>query len=79
MDNPSVSEWSLTKEVFAKLLAHLDPDTERAGERYERLRLSLLKFFDWGGAHFPEECADKTFNRVARKLESGEDVRNIAT
>ena len=78
-DNPSVSEWSLTEEAFAKLLAHLDPDTERAGESYERLRLTLMKFFDWRGAHFPEECADETFNRVARKIESGEVVRDIAT
>jgi DNA-directed RNA polymerase specialized sigma24 family protein len=79
MDNPSVSEWALTKEAFAKLLAHLDPDAERAGERYETLRMTLVKFFDWRGAHFPEECADETFNRVARKIESGEVVRDITT
>jgi hypothetical protein len=68
MDNPLVSEWTLTEEAFAKFLAQLDPDTERAGERYETLRLTLVKFFDWRGAHFPEECADETFNRVARKI-----------
>ena len=78
MDNPSVSEWSLTEEAFANFLAHLDPDTERAGERYETLRLALMKFFDWRGAHFPEECTDETFNRVARKIESGEVVHDIA-
>jgi hypothetical protein len=38
-----------------------------------------VKFFDWRGAHFPEECADKTFNRVARKIDSGEAVRDIAS
>ena len=74
-----VSEWTLTEEAFAKFLAKLDPDKERAGERYETLRLTLVKFFDWRGAHFPEECADETLNRVARKIESGEDVRDIAT
>lgn len=79
MNNPSVSDWTLTEEAFAKFLAYLDPDKERAGERYEALRLTLVKFFDWRGAHFPEECADETFNRVARKIESGEAVRDIAT
>jgi hypothetical protein len=44
MDNPSVSNWILTEEAFAKLLAYLDPDKERAGERYETLRLTLVKF-----------------------------------
>jgi len=79
MDTPSVSNWILTEEAFAKFLAYLDPDKERAGERYESLRLTLVKFFDWRGAHFPEECADETFNRVARKIDSGEAVRDIAT
>jgi DNA-directed RNA polymerase specialized sigma24 family protein len=79
MDNPSVSEWSLTEEAFARFLALLDPDTERAGEKYEKLRLTLMKFFDWRGAHFPEECADETFNRVAKKIESGEIVHDITT
>lgn len=79
MNKPSVSEWILTEEAFAKFLAHLDPEKERAGEKYEALRLTLVKFFDWRGAHFPEECADETFNRVARKIDSGEEVRDIAS
>ena len=79
MDNLSVSDWTLTEEAFAKFLAKLDPDKERAGERYEALRLTLVKFFDWRGAHFPEECADETFNRVAKKIDSGEPVRDIVT
>lgn len=81
MDNPSVSgsDWILTEESFAKFLVHLDPDRDRAGEKYETLRLTLVKFFDWRGAHFPEECADETFNRVASKIDSGEIIRDITT
>lgn len=81
MDSPSVSksEWVLTEEAFAKLLAQLDTDPECAGEKYEALRLMLVKFFDWRGAQFPEECADETFNRVARKIEAGEVIRDIAS
>ena len=47
------------------------------GEEYETLRLTLVKFFDWRGARFPEECADETFNRAARKIDSAETVREI--
>ena len=81
MGNPPVSgsEWTLTEDSFAKFLAHLDQDRERAGEKYETLRLTLVKFFDWRGAHFPEDCADATFNRVTSKIDSGEVIRDIAT
>jgi DNA-directed RNA polymerase specialized sigma24 family protein len=81
MDNPSVSgsEWTLTEDSFAKFLAHLDQDRDRAGEKYETLRLMLTKFFDWRGAQFPDECADETFNRVTSKIDSGEVIRDITT
>src|ERR671938_30866 len=62
---------ALTAEAFTKLLARLDPDRERAGEKYEELRRTLVKFFEWRGAPFPEDQADETFNRVARKLDEG--------
>lgn len=75
----SRTEWSLTGEALARFLNCLDPDTERAGEKYESVRLMLLKFFDWRGAHFPEECADETINRVIRKVDEGEMIRDIPT
>ncbi|HEX5733442.1 MAG TPA: sigma-70 family RNA polymerase sigma factor [Blastocatellia bacterium] len=81
MDRSSVSkpEWTLTEESFAKFLDRLAPDRERAGEEYEKLRLMLVKLFDWRGAHFPEECADETLNRVARKIDSGEVIRDMVS
>jgi DNA-directed RNA polymerase specialized sigma24 family protein len=72
-------EWVLTEEAFAKFLNSLDPDPGRAGEKYEYLREALVKFLAWRGAHFPEELVDETFNRVARKLEEGEAVRDVPT
>ncbi len=75
----SKTEWSLTAEAFGKFLACLDPEAERAGEKYEAVRQTLLKFFDWRGAHFPEECADETLNRVIRKIDEGEMIRDIPT
>jgi RNA polymerase sigma factor (sigma-70 family) len=73
------SEWTLTGEALARFLACLDPDADRAGAKYESLRLTLIKFFDWRGAHFPEECADETINRVIRKLDGGDVVRDVET
>jgi len=68
---------ALTSEAFAKFLACLDADGERAGEKYEDLRRTLIKFFEWRGAPFPEEQTDETFNRVARKLNEGIEIKNV--
>jgi DNA-directed RNA polymerase specialized sigma24 family protein len=68
---------ALTTESFAKLLACLDTDRERAGEAYENLRRTLIRFFEWRGAPFPEEHADEALNRLAKRLGEGIEVRNI--
>jgi len=72
------TEWTLTGEAFHRFLSCLDADIERAGAKYEAIRRKLVKSFDWRGAHFPEECADETINRVIRKLETG-SIRDIPT
>jgi DNA-directed RNA polymerase specialized sigma24 family protein len=61
----------LTRESFEILLAQLDPDRERAGELYESIRRRLIRLFEWRGCACPEDLADETFNRVARKLAEG--------
>lgn len=67
----------LTKESLEKLLLWLDEDRKRAGEKYETLRLGLVRFFEWRGCVFPEDHADETIDRVAQKIVQGEEVRNI--
>ena len=67
----------LNAESFARLLDHLDSDRGRAGERYEELRRTLVRFFEWRGAPFPDEHADETFDRVARRLVEGVAIKNI--
>lgn len=67
----------LTAEAFTKLLGRLGEDHERAGEEYENLRRTLIRFFEWRGAPFPEEHADETFNRIARKLDEGIEIKNM--
>jgi DNA-directed RNA polymerase specialized sigma24 family protein len=71
------TNWCLTEDAFAQLLSRLDPDPARAGEAYETLRESLVKFLDWRGAHAPEELVDEAFNRVARKLAEGEAIQDV--
>jgi len=70
-------QWTLTGEAFDKLLARLDEDRERAGEKYEQLRLKLVKFFDYRGSLEPDEHADETLNRVTRKIDEGEAIENL--
>jgi DNA-directed RNA polymerase specialized sigma24 family protein len=55
-------------EDFDKLLSWLDPDRERAGEKYETIRHQLIKIFTWQCALDPEGLADETINRVMLKL-----------
>ncbi|HSE99041.1 MAG TPA: hypothetical protein VLD57_12305, partial [Blastocatellia bacterium] len=62
---------------FNKLLASLDPDSHRAGERYEHLRRSLIKYFDWRGSEQPETDADETIDRLARKLYEGVELGDL--
>jgi DNA-directed RNA polymerase specialized sigma24 family protein len=60
---------SITGADLARLLARLGPDEEHAAREYERLRRTLIKFFDWRGAWPADECADQTIDRLARKLD----------
>jgi hypothetical protein len=59
--------------AFEKLLAWLDADRNRAGERYESLRKKLILFFK--RRNIPaEEYADKVFDRIADMLEKGKVI-----
>ena len=70
-------DWQLTQEGFDQLLGLLDQDRERAAEKYELLRRRLLKLFEWRGSLTPEEHADEAFNRVARKIVEGVEIRDL--
>jgi DNA-directed RNA polymerase specialized sigma24 family protein len=79
MKSPSRGKeiWELTHESFVKLLSALDTDPERAGEHYEQLRQKLVSLFKWRGSTTPDELADETLNRLARKIDEGEVIRNL--
>lgn len=64
-----VKLWTPSQDDFERLLNWLDPaDRDRAGEKYEVIRQSLIRTFIWRGCHKPEELADETINRVMQKL-----------
>jgi DNA-directed RNA polymerase specialized sigma24 family protein len=65
----------LDATAFETLLAHFDSDRAKAGEKYEILRLKLVKFFEWNKCHQAEELADEVFNRLAARM-SSIDVRD---
>jgi DNA-directed RNA polymerase specialized sigma24 family protein len=70
-----VKPQGLTAEGFDALLAQLDPDRERAGERYETIRRKLIRLFDWRGCDCSEDLADETINRVSRRMAEGVELR----
>lgn len=71
-------DWVLTEQSLARFLSVLDDDLERAGEKYEIWRRKLVKFFEWRGSTTPEDLADVTLNRLARKIDEGEVIRNLS-
>jgi DNA-directed RNA polymerase specialized sigma24 family protein len=61
-------DWVLTQEAFDALLAWLAPAREAAGQKYEDIRIRLIKIFTCRGCCEPEDLADETINRVSNKL-----------
>jgi RNA polymerase sigma factor (sigma-70 family) len=73
------SKWELSEQAFEKFLACLDADRNRAGEIYETLRQKLILFFQVRTISAAEEAADEVLNRVMRKLDTGEEIREPMT
>jgi hypothetical protein len=64
-------DWSLTPESLEKLLDWLDPDRDEAWNKFQQHKKRLAGFFTWRGCHIPEELADKTMDRVSKKVATG--------
>jgi DNA-directed RNA polymerase specialized sigma24 family protein len=74
---PPRQKWTLKQEAFDKLLLSLDSDRDSAGAIYQETRCKLARFFEWRGCPFPEDHADETINRVAKRISEGEDIRDL--
>jgi DNA-directed RNA polymerase specialized sigma24 family protein len=70
-------KWTLTQAAFDKLLLALGSgDRDSGSQKYLEIRTNLTRFFEWRGCSFPEDHADETFNRVAKKVAEGEEILN---
>jgi DNA-directed RNA polymerase specialized sigma24 family protein len=74
--NTERKPWTIDAASFDGLLAALNPDRAAASAEYERLRLRLIRFFSIQQARSPEDLADTAFNRTARRIAEGEEIRN---
>jgi len=71
-------KWTLTQDSFDRLLIALGGNRDSGSEKYLEIRSNLTRFFEWRGCSFPEDHADETFNRLARKIDEGEEILNPA-
>jgi DNA-directed RNA polymerase specialized sigma24 family protein len=69
-------KWALNQEAFDRLLVAFDADRETAGRKYLEIRNHLTRFFEWRGCSFPEDHADETINRMAKRVSEGEAILN---
>jgi len=73
---PQRELWTMDGAAFDALLAALSPDRAVAGAEYERIRSRLIRFFSIHQARSPEDLTDTAFNRIARRIAEGEEIRN---
>lgn len=74
---PQKAKWNLSREAFEQFLSRLDTDREQAGERYEKIRRKLIKFFTWENCPHPEDHADEAINRLAKRIGDGEAIQDL--
>ena len=66
--SPAKQLKDLRQEDFDRLLDWLDVDREQAGLIYEKIRWRLIAILASRGCLTPEEVADETIDRVARRV-----------
>src|SRR5438093_11989261 len=66
--SPARKLHELKQDEFDQLLGWLDPDRERAGHLYEKIRWRLIAILASRGCSQAEELADETIDRVSRRV-----------
>lgn len=64
----------IEQESFDRLLLWLDADREIAGQKYEDIRLRLVKMFHARGCDLAEDLADETIDKVLDKVDHIADL-----
>ena len=65
----SKKNWTITPDALTRLLEWLDEGQTSDGQNYLEMRGRLIAYFDRKNCLLPDELADETLNRVARRLE----------
>ena len=73
MNDPQVktgakSAWSLTGDAWDGFLSWLDDGSNSDGRSYLEMRQRLVAYFDRKNCRNPDDLADETLDRVARRL-----------
>jgi DNA-directed RNA polymerase specialized sigma24 family protein len=69
--------WVQTPNAFRRLLAWLDQGVDSQGEKYLEMRRRLVSYFDRKRCSSPDDLADETLNRIARRLDEQGTVVDI--
>jgi DNA-directed RNA polymerase specialized sigma24 family protein len=70
--------WTLSQSAFHLFLLWLDGGVDSGGEKYLEMRRRLVSYFDRRNCASPDDLADETLNRVARKLEEVGQITDAA-
>lgn len=68
------TDWTLSESSFARFLNWLDEGESSDGQKYLDMRQRLVTYFDRKNCISPDDLADETLNRVARRLEEEGDI-----
>jgi len=69
--------WALNQDAFRKFLGWLDAGVESNGKSYLEMRRRLVLYFDRKNCSAPDDLADETLNRVARKVEEKGQITDV--
>jgi hypothetical protein len=61
--------WKLSEQAFQGFLHWLDEGVDSQGHKYLEIRRRLTVYFDRHNCAHPDDLADETLNRVARRIE----------
>ena len=61
-------QWVINQDAFDTMRDWLDADRERAGSKYEAIRLRLIQIFTCRGCQDADELADEAINRVIARI-----------
>lgn len=70
--------WTPSQETFRRFLDWLDEGVDSGGERYLEMRRRLAFYFDRKNCSSPDDLADETLNRVARKIEERGTISGLS-